>query len=166
MIGIPVREVIHNIVAPIDTEAGRLTNIPDSLIRRTIFMSANAILQAFADVILEAVILLGLVTFKIPFRLEFLFLTLISTVIAYLTLKGIRAGDLDVTRNTLLLGLIVETSLVIGDLYLLFNIDEYFWTVLIVRIPFMVLTSANIYIISRVMLYNLKVKKSRPHYRF
>lgn len=161
-----LEKIYRNLTAPIDTEAGQLTNIPDFVIAWVIFMSGNAILQAFADIFLEIAILTEVVSFKIPLRLEFLFLTVLSTVIAYLTLKGLREGNMDVTQNTLIIGLIVETSLVLGDTYLLFNTDKDFWIIFAVRLPFMILTSMNILIISDFLRRRLQAKKSRPNYRF
>lgn len=161
-----IQTIYRNLTAPIDTEAGQLTNIPDFLIAWVIFMSGNAILQAIADVILEICILTGVVEFKIPFRLEFLFLTVLSTVIAYLTLKGLREGNIDVTKNTLIIGFLVESSLVFGDLYLLLHTEKDFWMIFGVRLPFMVLTLMNILIICNLLHRQYKTKKSRPNYRF
>lgn len=160
------KKIIKIITAPIDTEAGALVNLPDFVIALSIFMSANAILQAIADIVIEGLVLAQLVPFKLPFRLEFLFLTLISTVIAYLTLKGLREGNLDVTKNTLLLGLLVESSLVIGDIYLLANTTKDFWVIFLVRIAFLILTASNIGIISYILWRRHKVKHSRPNYQF
>jgi len=156
----------HKLSAPIDTESGRLTNIPNFVIGFSVFMSINAILQAIADIVIEFAIIAGWVGFKIPFRLEFLFLTLISAVIAYLTLRGMREGDLDVTKNTLTLGLIVESSLVIGDIVLLATIDTGFWSTFAVRLPFMILTTMNIFIISYILTRRYIVRIRRPNYRF
>ncbi len=161
-----VQKIVNNLVSPIDSEAGALSNIPNFVIAFSIFMSGNAILQAITDVILEVVILLKLVSFKIPFRLEFLLLTVISTVIAYLTLKGMREGNLDLTKNTLLLGLLVESSLVIGDIYLLANTQTDFVTIFLVRLPFLFLTTCNILIISFILWRRHQTKKARPHYKF
>jgi hypothetical protein len=161
-----IKNIISNLTSPIDTEAGALINIPNSLIRLSIFMSLNAIFQAIADIVIEILILTEIVSFKIPLRVEFLFLTLISTVIAYLTLKGLREGNLDVTKNTLLIGLLVESSLVLGDIYLLFNTSSYFWVTLFIRLPFMIFTSSNIWIISRLIWKNISIKKARPNYKF
>lgn len=157
---------IRILTAPIDTEAGELVNLPDFVIGLTVFMSANAILQAIADIVIETLVLTEAVPFKIPFRLEFLFLTLISTVIAYMTLKGLREGNLDVTKNTLLLGLIVESSLVIGDVYLLMNTGKDLMMILLVRLGFLILTSTNIGIISYILWRRHQVKHARPNYQF
>ncbi len=159
-------KISHILFDPIDKEAGDLTNIPNTVINWSRFMSLNAIFQAMADIIIEIIILLNLVSFKLPFRLEFLLLTMISTVIAYLTLKSMREGNLDVTKNTLIIGLLVESSLVIGDIYLLFNTNQYFWMTLLVRLPFMILTSFNITIITRIIWRNISIKSKRPNYRF
>ena len=160
------QKLFHLFTDPIDTENGALANIPNFMIRWVIFMSANAIFQAVADIVIEGLVLLEAVPFKVPFRLEFLLLTLVSTVIAYLTLASLRHGDLDVTRNTMIIGLIVETSLVIGDLYLLAGAGDNFWTLLFVRIGFLILTGSNILIIAMILTRRFKVKRTRPHYKF
>jgi|GEM_PF-5058051 len=161
-----IKKIVYNLTAEVDTETGDLTNIPNSIIYMTIFMSLNAIAQAFADIIIEALVLFQLVDFKIPLRIEFIFLTLISTVIAYLTLQGMREGNLDVTKNTLIIGFLVESSLVVGDLYLLLNTYQNFWTIFMVRTPFIFLTSINIIIITGIVWRNLKLSMARPNYRF
>ena len=161
-----LKTIIHTLLAPLDTEVGRLSNIPNFIIRRTRFMSLNAVGQAVADVVLEVLLLLGLFSFKIPLRVEFLFLTLLSTVIAYLTLKGMREGSLDITKNTLIIGLIVESSLVLADVYLLVNTHKDLMSIFLVRLPFLLFTASNIYIISNILWRRHKVKKNRPNYQF
>jgi len=160
------KRFIRRFTAPIDTEAGDLSNIPNFFIRQSIFMSFNTIVQAIADVIIEALILLSLVSFKIPFRLEFLFLTAISTVTAYLTLVGIHGGKMNVTRNTLVLGFLVESSLVLVDIYLLFNTDTDFRTVFLIRLPSTVLTSTIIYIIANELIRGFYIQNARPNFWF
>ena len=155
------------LTAPIDTEAGSLVNLPNFLIRWSIFMSANAVLQAIADVVIEALVLSEIITVKLPLRVEFLLLTFLSAIIAYLTLRGLREGNLDVTKNTLTIGLFVESSLVIGDIYLLVTTPwAEFWPVFLIRAPFMMLTSANIALICNILLRRYRTKRRRPHYRF
>jgi hypothetical protein len=161
-----LKDIIKNLISHIDEEAGALRNIPNFMIRLSMFMSINAILQAIIDITVEVLILFNVISLKLPFRLEFLFLTLISTVIAYLTLKGLREGNLDVTRNNLLLGLIVESFLVLGDLYLLITIRDNFWPVFFFRLFFIVLTSVNIAIISYLIIRNVKTRISRANHRF
>jgi len=163
---IDLRNIIKNLSSPIDEEAGALINISNFQIRLSIFMSANAILQAILDLVVEGLMFVDLTSFKIPFRLEFLFITLISTLIAYLTLKGLREGNLDVTKNNLFIGLVVESSLVLGDVYLLLNTHKDFWPIFFFRLFFIVLTFANILIISYLLHTNFKTRRLRPHYRF
>lgn len=161
-----IKKIVDNITAPIDTEAGALNNIPNFVIAWSIFMSVNAIFQAFADLIIEMLILMEVVAFKIPLRIEFLCLTLISTVIAYLTLKSMRNGEMDVTQNTLLVGFFVESSLVLGDVYLLFNTTKDFWIIFLIRLPFMLLTSSNIAAIYYMMNRADRIRRARPNPRF
>lgn len=161
-----LKNIFYNITAPIDTEAGALINVPNWLIRMSIFMSINSILQAVVDISIEILMTMHLFPLKVPFRLEFLFLTILSTTIAYLTLKGLREGNLDVTRNTLFIGLLVELSLVLGDVYLLFNTHKDFWPIFFFRLIFILLTLTNIMIISNLIYRNIKTRRARPNYRF
>jgi hypothetical protein len=156
----------QNYSGTIDTEAGRLGGIPNFVLGFSVFMSANALLQAIGDIVLEIAILGEFVAFKIPFRFEFLFLTLLSALIAWLTLQGMKEGDLDLTQSTMTIGLTVESALILGDIFLLFTTEYDVLTTLLVRLPFMVLTSSNIAILSYILIRRMKVRRSRPNYQF
>lgn len=161
------QKAVRYFTAPIDTEAGSLVNLPNFVIRWSVFMSANAVLQAVADVVIESLVLAEIIPIYLPLRVEFLLLTFLSALIAYLTLRGLREGALDVTKNTLTIGLFVESSLVIGDLYLFVNTaPENFPSTFWIRLPFMILTTANICIIINLLWRRARTRKYRPNYQF
>lgn len=49
---------------------------------------------------------------KGPFRIGFLFLILLSALTGLFTLAGIRARELDVTRESLVLGFVMESGII------------------------------------------------------
>ncbi len=157
-----LRRVVKNYTGKIDKESGALNSVPNFLIDRTVFMSWNAMLQLMADIVLEIVLLTGLLPFYLPFRLEFFLLTIISAVVAYLTVKAMRDGALDLTRGTLVTGFFVESSLVIGDIYLLFTTEQYLLETMMVRLPFVFLTLLNVWVILSFLWLHLNVSRHRP----
>jgi hypothetical protein len=74
-------------------------------------------------------------------------LTFISAVLGYFTLEGLKHRELDVTRNSVFLSFVVEFSLILADLYFIFNFPDITPEVVAMRIPFMVLTGLNIIIL-------------------
>lgn len=161
-----IRGIYETYATPVDNQAGALNSLTTPIIRRSIFMSWNASLQLVADLILEAILLAGLLPFYLSFRLEFFLLTIVSAVVAFLTMRGIREGALDVTRGTLVTGLFVETSLVVGDVYLLLTVEQYALETLLVRLPFVLLTLVNVGIIANFLWLHFNVGRHRPNFRF
>jgi len=118
-------------------------------------MAINAITQAGLDIILESMVLLEMVP-KIPFRLDFISLTLLSALLAWQTLKGLARKELDVTRNSVQVSLFVEAFLVVGDVYFIIShLHTNLW-VLYFRLPFVILTGLNIFILIYIV-YRLKL---------
>lgn len=159
-------QIGQDVTRTIHTDSERIANIPNYIIGMAVFMSASALIQAVGDLIIEWLMFTEIISFKIELRLEFLFLTLISAFIAYLTLRGMREGNLDVTKNTLSIGLAVESALVLGDIYLLSQVSEEFVSTAITRGPFIFLTSINIVIISFILLRNFLIRRDRHNYQF
>jgi hypothetical protein len=122
-----------------------LKPIPNSVIFASAFLSASAIIQFITDLFLEFMSFAGLIP-KIPFRIDFISLTVISAFLAYQTLTGLRKRELDVTENSLKLGFIVESALIIGDLVYLNNNPLQYYIGL--RIPFLFFTSINLMLIT------------------
>ncbi len=161
-----LKKIIHNYTRSVDTETGALNSIPNFIIWRSLFVSWSALIQLFADILLETLILLSIFPFYLEFRLEFFFLAIISAVVGYLAMHGLKNGDLDVTRSSLTIGLVVESSLIISDLYYLMNINSYFWQTVIIRTPFIVFTMINMFLILSLLFISVKVQKRRPNMRF
>ncbi len=140
----------------VDTNQGKFASVPDSVIALSVFMAINAIIQAIADIIIEGLSLFGLIV-SMPLRLEFLFLAIISSILGIFTLQGLMRKEIDVTRNSLRLSLMVEIFLVIGDVYFLLFDESINATIFWIRFPFMVFTTINIgivvYIIWRMHIF-------------
>jgi len=127
----------------IETDKGGLKPHPDPIIWLSAAISLSTIIQAFTDYILETLSYLNTI-FKIPFRLEFLFLTFISAVLGYFTLRGLARHELDVTQNSVFLSFVVEISLLTSDLHFLAYYPGLSMQVTLLRIPYMILTGINI----------------------
>jgi hypothetical protein len=122
-----------------------LQPIPNSVIFASAFLSASAVIQFIVDMCIELIAYLNLIP-KIPLRIDFISLTTISAFLAYQTLTGLRRRELDVTENSLKLGFLVESALIIGDLvYLYSNPVQYYISL---RIPFLFFTSVNLTLIT------------------
>jgi hypothetical protein len=122
-----------------------LKPIPNSVIFASAFLSASAVIQFVVDMCIELIAYLKLIP-SIPLRIDFISLTTISAFLAYQTLTGLRKRELDVTENSLKLGFIVESALIIGDLvYLNHNPVQYY---IGLRIPFLFFTMINLMLIS------------------
>ena len=110
-------------------------------------MSVNVLWQGIADIALK----LGGYTpwiVQFPWRVDFLFLTAISVLMGYQTLIGIRRRELDVTRNSVQIGILVELGLLVGDIYFVIQNFDTLDHVLAIRMPFMILTFLNILILA------------------
>ncbi len=133
-----------------DVERGQLKHIPNFVIFLIYVLCLSVIFQAALDIVFEGLMIAGLME-KLPLRVSFLFLTLISTVMGIQTLKGMTRRKLDVTRNSILVGIIVETSLIVGDLVLIFDpASRELLTLPYVRLPFLMLTFLNLGILTYV----------------
>lgn len=136
-------------------DSERSLRFPKYILWIMLYISYNVVLQGVADIFLK----IGSYTSLLPefiLRLDFLFLTAISVLMGYQTLIGLRRRELDVTRNSILLGLLVEAGLVISDIV---HVIEYAGSghVFAIRMPFIVLTTINffllIYIAKRLRLF-------------
>lgn len=144
----------------IETNEGQLKNVPNHIIALTTFLSLSVLLQGIADVVLKLLSYTPVLP-ALPWRTDFLFLTLISVIMGYRTLQGMRMRKFDVTRNSIELGFLVELSLVVGDTEFIFLNFQDIPHVLFMRIPFIVLTLVNM----AILLYSYRVLRlSRwPH---
>jgi hypothetical protein len=149
-----LKNFVNNIQS-FDFDAGKLKNIPNLVIILSILMSASALLQFFADLVLEILLITGYLPHH-PFRIDFLFLTGISALISFHTLQGIRRKEIDVTQDSTQVSLLVEIGLVFGDLYYLLTYTNVTAVTLWMRLPFMILTTINIFIVIYI-IYRLKL---------
>ena len=150
----------------LDTEQGKFTEVPDVVIGLSLFMAVSAVIQAIADFILESLSLFEMIP-KIPFRLEFLFLTIISAMLGIFTLEGLSRKEIDVTRNSLILSLVVEMFLVISDIWFLMQHsgNTTLWPE-VVRIPFLIFTSINVLIVTYISFKMYILNHQKFPFRF
>jgi hypothetical protein len=136
----------HHAQEMFDTRHGQLKKIPRSVITLTYVMCLNILLQGFMDIVIK----FGGYTpwiIAMPWRIDFLFLTAISVLMGFQTLIGMRRRELDVTRNSIQVGLLVETALIIGDLHFISVYGTYIPEIMWFRMPFVVLTMFNVWIL-------------------
>ncbi len=130
----------------VDTNNQKFKMYPKWLIWFILFLSYNVLVQGVADL---AIKFSGYTPWIIgfPARWDFLFLTAVSVLMGYQVLIGMRRRELDVTRNSFALGLLVESGLIISDVVYLakhMNNHEY---LLAFRLPFIILTVMNFFIL-------------------
>jgi hypothetical protein len=143
-------------------EGDRLFTVQNEIIYFSLLLSFSVIGQALVDFVLETMSLLGLID-PIPFRLEFLFLTLLSGILGFFTLSGIRKRHIDLTRSSLITSICLEVSLVASDVYYLSRINEFGQYYERIRLPFIILTSINILLIL-VIIWQSKVFSNQQEY--
>ncbi len=142
-----------------EVERGQLKHIPNFVIFLIYVLCLSVLFQAALDFVIEILMLLNLIE-KIPLRVDFVFLTIISTVMGVQTLKGMARRKLDVTRNSILIGIIVETALIVGDLTLILQASHELSILPFIRLPFLMLTFMNLAILLFVGI-KLKVFKDK-----
>jgi hypothetical protein len=150
-IGKYTRQIVN-----IDPSAGKLKYCPDAVIWLSFWVSLSSLAQAFADFMLEFLSLAGFIL-KIPFRVEFLMLTIIAAMLGRFALTGLRQREIDISKNSILLGIVVESSLIVSDIYFIFFDEASTQALDLIRTPFLLLTALNvlilIYISLRVRLF-------------
>lgn len=142
-----------------DVERGQLKHIPNFVIFLIYILCLSVIFQAGLDFVIETLMITGFVE-KIPLRVDFIFLTILSTVMGVQTLKGMTRRKLDVTRNSILIGIIVETALIVGDVLLIVQRSGDIGVLPFIRLPFLMLTIMNLGILLYVA-HRLKVFRDR-----
>lgn len=142
-----------------EVERGQLKHVPNFVIFLIYVLCLSVIFQAGLDLVIETLMLTGVIA-KIPLRVNFLFLTLISTVMGIQTLKGMSRRKLDVTRNSILIGIIVEAALIIGDVVLIYGMAEELGALPYIRLPFVMMTLMNFAILVYVA-HTLRVFRNR-----
>jgi|GEM_PF-4793484 len=145
-----------------EVERGQLKHIPNFVIFLIYVLCLSVFFQGGLDFVIE-VLMLGGVIDKIPLRVDFIFLTILSTVMGVQTIKGMTRRKLDVTRNSILIGIIVETALIAGDLVLIYSQSHELGILPYIRLPFLLLTFLNLgillYVSSRLKVFRDKKGK-------
>lgn len=140
----------------IETNSGQLRRVPNHVLGLTMLVCASVLLQGMGDIALKLTSYSDILP-TLPWRTDFLFLTAISVLMGYRTLTGMHHKKFDVTRNSIELGLLVEIALVVGDLeFLYLNMDSIPHVVLM-RMPFIILTTINI----GILIYNYLTLRQR-----
>ena len=137
----------------------KIKNIPRTVVRLVYVMSISVLLQGIFDILIK----IGgytpwVVTF--PWRMDFLFLTAISVLMGYQTLIGMRRRELDVTRNSVQIGLLVEIALIAGDIWFIVVHRMDIPEALPIRLPFILLTAFNVIILAY-LVYTLNLFRDR-----
>ena len=144
----------------IDTDSGKLKSCPNAVIWLSFFMSISNITQITAEIIIETLVFSSILDIYLPFRLEFLLLAVISTLLANFTLNGLRKRELDVTQNSTILHVLIEMSLIVSDIYFLLTFEGSDLRLALIRSPFLILTSINVlfiaYIAFRLDLFKVR----------
>lgn len=130
----------------VDKTAQKFRLYPRWIIWLILFLSYNVLAQGIADVILKVIGYTPIMS-PLPLRIDFLFLTAVSVMMGYQALKGMRRRELDVTRNSISLGLLVESGLVIGDISHIIDFSEQMPELFWIRLPFIILTTINFFIL-------------------
>mmetsp|Transcript_18402 Transcript_18402/g.27717 ORF Transcript_18402/g.27717 Transcript_18402/m.27717 type:complete len:420 (-) Transcript_18402:406-1665(-) len=143
-----------------------IDEVPIGAIYATICLSWNSVIMLITEVVIEILIVVGLYP-KLPLRIAFLFLTLLSGVLGAQTLVAVRRKEFDTSQNALQIGLIVELALIIGDLeFLLSKYRTKYPASLPTRLPFMILTTVNVILIgflyTRLKLYEQRTTHQLP----
>jgi hypothetical protein len=138
------------------TNEGQLRRVPNHVLILALFLSINVLLQGIADVALKLFSYSDLLP-TLPWRTDFLFLTAVSVLMGYRSFRGMLHQKFDVTRNSIELGILVEIGLVVGDILFINQHIVDMPHVLPMRLPFIVLTCLNIFI----LLYNYQTLNLR-----
>ncbi len=150
----------RSLIRCIETNQGQLRRVPNHVLALTVFICASVLLQGIGDLVLKGLGYTALFP-AIPWRIDFLFLTAVSVLMGYRTLTGMRQRKFDVTRNSIELGLLVEVGLIVGDITFIRAYGESIPSVFITRLPFIILTTLNVFI----LLYMYRVLNLRSWWR-
>lgn len=146
-----MRQTIRRIIEHLADEhlgehEGKMKAFPRSVLWLVYLMSLSVLTQGIADVVIKAAGYTPWIV-KFPWRMDFLFLTAISVLMGYQTLVGIQRRELDVTRNSVQIGILVEIALVVGDVYFLIHHHHEIEGALAIRAPFIFFTTINVFIL-------------------
>lgn len=143
----------------VDANEHKFRLYPRWLIWYVLFLSYNVLVQGVADVMIEVLGHTPWLSIS-PTRWEFLFLTGVSVLMGYQVLIGMRRRELDVTRNSFALGILVEFGLVVSDLVHIAQYGNDYTHLIWIRLPFIFLTTINFFILVYISRY-LKLFRNR-----
>ena len=136
----------HNFDRHLKGEETHMKSLPIPAFCAVYFMTLSVLTQGMLDVWIKILSFTPVIS-SMPWRVNFLFLTAISVLMGYQTLAGIKRRELDVTRNSVQIGLLVEIALVIGDIIFIREYRDIIPEALFLRSPFIFFTSINILIL-------------------
>lgn len=140
----------------IDANHQKLRIYPRHVLWMALFISYSVLIQAAADIAIKA---LGATAWfpNLPVRTAFIFLTAVSALMGYQALQGFRRREVDVTRNSVAIGVLVETGLIADDIVHIYQVVDSHPLVIHIRLPFIILTAINlillIYIANKLKLF-------------
>ncbi|MDF2379687.1 MAG: hypothetical protein P1V18_05750 [Candidatus Gracilibacteria bacterium] len=148
-----IKEMFHEHTSRIvEQTAEKFRLYPKNIIWLILFLSYNVLIQGVADVIIK---IAGFTPWFEPLllRVDFLFLTAISVLMGYQALRGMRRRELDVTRNSIAVGLLVEAGLVTSDILHLMEYSATNPNLIYIRSPFIVFTTINFFILVYIAIH-------------
>ena len=145
-----LERILNRIVGRVfETNGGQLRRVPNHILALTLFVCASVVFQGIADIVLKLTSYTTILP-ALPWRTDFLFLTFVSVLMGYRTLGGMHHRKFDVTKNSIELGLLVEIALIVGDMEFIYLHVVDIPHVLLMRLPFIILTIINVMI----LIYN------------
>mmetsp|Transcript_32603 Transcript_32603/g.81763 ORF Transcript_32603/g.81763 Transcript_32603/m.81763 type:complete len:384 (+) Transcript_32603:291-1442(+) len=132
---------------PIVDSVRYVEHVPRAAVWAATVISINALVMAVAEILIEILIVAGVYP-KLPFRLDFFFLTLLSALLGWQSLVATRNGHFDTSKNALQVAGLVELALIAGDILFIVTQQEKYPAALPTRVPFMVLTALNLVLVS------------------
>lgn len=118
-----------------------------------VVQSASSIFQFFADVLIEVLVLTGTLP-SVEYRFAYTLLAFITAFTSFKTWDAIRRDRFGLVHEDIQITLLCELSLITTDFWFVYGLhNEDF---LYIRLPFIVLTAINLFIIIHIMMkYNL-----------
>jgi len=145
-------------VITVEQSVRHVEEVPRRAVRAAVVVSWNALFMAVAEILIELLILGGAYP-KLPFRLDFFFLTMLSALLGYQSLQGIRKQHFDTSINALMVAALVESALIAGDILYMVETHKEFPATVPTRMPFLVLTFVNLSLVSFLIFEMLQFHK-------
>mmetsp|Transcript_20078 Transcript_20078/g.40531 ORF Transcript_20078/g.40531 Transcript_20078/m.40531 type:complete len:287 (+) Transcript_20078:90-950(+) len=124
-----------------------IDDVPKDLWLSAIIVAINALLMAVTEILIEVLVLAGVYP-KLPFRLDFFFLTMLSALLGWQTLDGIRQKHFDTSINALQVSGLVEAALITGDIVFMKSEQDKYPAAVPTRLPFAILTGINLILVA------------------